>query len=192
MEGTQDLFRNSPSCGFISKCTCSQIAAVVLIAARRSRSSNKRLERIAKGHRLWHIVDKQDSLEEDWDEDWGRSAEQTAPVQSGAVEPLGQSGGGLKDLGVDLEVRLERRLLVCACLMAECCSQAATKLHYGMVIVIVNSNEELVCVNEYNETMVKNLDQMSPTDHFLFKLVDLGDPTYPGMRSSQSGLHAYI
>lgn len=50
-----------------------------------------------------------------------------------------------------------------------------------MVIVVVNSNEELVCVNEYNETMVKKLDQMTPKDHFLFKLVDLGDPTYPGV-----------
>lgn len=50
-----------------------------------------------------------------------------------------------------------------------------------MVIVIVNSSEELVCVNEYNETMVKKMDEMTPLDHYLFKLVDLGDPTYPGM-----------
>ena len=50
-----------------------------------------------------------------------------------------------------------------------------------MVIVIINSNEELVCVNEFNETLVKKLEDMTPLDHFLFKLVDLGDPTYPGI-----------
>jgi hypothetical protein len=49
-----------------------------------------------------------------------------------------------------------------------------------MVIVIINSLNELICVNEYNETLCKKIDDMRSSDNYLFKLVDLGDPTYPG------------
>ena len=151
-----------------------------------SRASNKRLERITKGHRLWHIVDKQDYDGEAWDEDWAANEDKGSRHENKDTNQV--PSGGLKDLGVDLDVslflllpgilpRIEIRITIKNTYNSP---QASTKLHYGMVIVVVNSNEELVCVNEYNETMVKKLDQMTAKDHFLFKLVDLGDPTYPG------------
>ncbi len=52
-----------------------------------------------------------------------------------------------------------------------------------MVIVVLNSLEELICVNEFNEVLCKKLTDMTRNDNYLFKIVDLGDPTYPGTKN---------
>jgi hypothetical protein len=66
-----------------------------------SRASSKRLERISKGHRLWHVVNKQDSVEDDWDEDW-EGQEPQIHYENDEKHHVGK--GGLKDLGVDVDV----------------------------------------------------------------------------------------
>ena len=66
-----------------------------------SRASNKRVERITKGHSLWHIVDKADTEIDAWEEDWTVSNEQSVEFKNAASST---NTGGLKDLGVDVNV----------------------------------------------------------------------------------------
>lgn len=69
-----------------------------------SRASNKRLDRIERGHRLWHVVENQDAADADWDEDF--RDEGSADIRLESADSHSTSGFGLKDLGVDLDVRI--------------------------------------------------------------------------------------
>lgn len=116
MEGIPALFRNSQNYGCISKpfvlfvlCAIREFLRIFIFFLH-SRASNKRLERITKGHRLWHIVDKQDNDGESWDEDWAAGEDKGAHHET--KETHQAPSGGLKDLGVDLDVSLFTARLV--------------------------------------------------------------------------------
>lgn len=53
-------------------------------------------------------------------------------------------------------------------------------MHYGMNVVLINSLDEVLCVNRYQEVMCKTEDQLENGDEICFKIVDLTDPSNPG------------
>ena len=54
-------------------------------------------------------MDRQDSQAEDWDEEWESTASRSVRLE-GDEGPHAPTGGGLKDLGVDLDVSAHRLL----------------------------------------------------------------------------------
>lgn len=90
------------------KCISTYTTSNVLCLVPRSRASSKRLERISKGHRLWHIVDRQDCPDDGWDEDWmqGQDAGERGDIhfENSETRSVAAAKGGLKGLGVDLDV----------------------------------------------------------------------------------------
>lgn len=54
-------------------------------------------------------------------------------------------------------------------------------MHYGMNVVIINSLDEVLCVNQHREVMCKTEEQLENTDEICFKIVDLTDPSNPGL-----------
>jgi hypothetical protein len=46
-------------------------------------------------------------------------------------------------------------------------------------VVLMNSSNEVLCVNEHDEIEIKAADKVSVTDRICLKLLDLADPTNP-------------
>jgi hypothetical protein len=53
-------------------------------------------------------------------------------------------------------------------------------MHYGMNVVLINSLDEVLCVNQHREVMCKTEEQLETSDEICFKVVDLTDPSNPG------------
>lgn len=51
-----------------------------------------------------------------------------------------------------------------------------------MTIVIMNSNDEVLCVDEYDDVICKPVEMLQPSDKLAFKLIDLTEPTNPGIK----------
>lgn len=49
-----------------------------------------------------------------------------------------------------------------------------------MNCVLINSLDEVLCVNQMDEIVCKPIEQLSSTDQICFKLFDLLEPTNPG------------
>lgn len=58
--------------------------------------------------------------------------------------------------------------------------QGSFRMHYGMNIVLMNSLDEVLCVNQHHEVMCKSEDQLEYGDEICFRIVDLVEPTNPG------------
>jgi hypothetical protein len=58
--------------------------------------------------------------------------------------------------------------------------QGVFRMHYGMNVVLLNSLDEVLCVNQHHEVMCKTEDQLESHDEICFKIVDLTDPSNPG------------
>ena len=54
-------------------------------------------------------------------------------------------------------------------------------MHYGMNVVLINSLDEVLCVNQHQEVLCKTEDQLENNDEICFKIVDLTDPSNPGL-----------
>jgi hypothetical protein len=54
------------------------------------------------------------------------------------------------------------------------------RMHYGMNVVLINSLDEVLCVNQHQEVLCKTEDQLENDDEICFKIVDLTDPSNPG------------
>jgi hypothetical protein len=59
-------------------------------------------------------------------------------------------------------------------------------MHYGMNIVLMNSMDEVLCVNQFHEVLCKSEDQLEYGDEICFRIVDLYEPTNPGALPSQA------
>lgn len=124
------------------------------------KSSSKRLERVSKGHKLWNILDE---IEDEHHQD--RLSPDAKPKRNVGAHFNDLSSSyipkePLHGLNVDLK--------------------GIFRMHYGMNVVIINSLDEVLCVNQHREVMCKTEEQLENTDEICFKIVDLTDPSNPG------------
>ena len=59
-------------------------------------------------------------------------------------------------------------------------TKSVVRMHYGMNITLMNSLQEVVCVNEFNYVYCKPLDLLDRYDMHTFKIIDINDISYPG------------
>jgi hypothetical protein len=131
------------------------------------------LKSLRRGQRLWNIVQDEFQLGGRVDDSASEVNSARTRTDDGTAESsdaasyksalnfiVREDAVTLKSLGVDLS--------------------ESVALHYGMIIIVMNSSEEVVAINEYNEIICKNLKDLKPQDYYLFKIVDLDDFTYPG------------
>lgn len=125
------------------------------------KQSNARLDRIAKGHYLWNVIDDSndpngnDSVCSFDSKNSSFSTNNTTKVKNPTV---------VKDKYNGLSVDIKNML----------------RLHYGMNVVIMNCNDEILCVDEFGDIVCKTIDQLRGNDKISFKLLDLTEPTNPG------------
>mmetsp|Transcript_24802 Transcript_24802/g.25431 ORF Transcript_24802/g.25431 Transcript_24802/m.25431 type:complete len:811 (-) Transcript_24802:16-2448(-) len=124
------------------------------------KASSKRLERVSKGHKLWNILDEIEG-------------EHHQAKLSPDIKPKRNVGSNFNDLsssyipkeplhGLNVDLK------------------GIFRMHYGMNVVIINSLDEVLCVNQHREVMCKTEEQLENTDEICFKIVDLTDPSNPG------------
>ncbi|CAE7850593.1 unnamed protein product, partial [Symbiodinium microadriaticum] len=76
------------------------------------------------------------------------------------------------DMKVGLDISIAPPVLTC--------EQGSYRMHYGMNIVLINSLDEVLCVNQFHEVMCKSEDQLTYGDEICFRIVDLMEPSNPG------------
>lgn len=51
------------------------------------------------------------------------------------------------------------------------------RVNYGNMVSIMNYNDEMLCVDQYNDVCLKHIDDISHTDNICFKILDLAEPS---------------
>eukprot|EP00602_Paraphysomonas_sp_CaronLab_P004899 CAMPEP_0185026632 /NCGR_PEP_ID=MMETSP1103-20130426/10970_1 /TAXON_ID=36769 /ORGANISM="Paraphysomonas bandaiensis, Strain Caron Lab Isolate" /LENGTH=863 /DNA_ID=CAMNT_0027560281 /DNA_START=92 /DNA_END=2683 /DNA_ORIENTATION=- len=127
------------------------------------KSSSKRLERVTKGHKLWSVIAESEEDVHATASKMNTELNQQKRNTSSKYSEVGSSyipKEPLHGLHVDLK--------------------GSFRMHYGMNIVLMNSLDEVLCVNQHHEVMCKTEDQLEYGDEICFKLIDLTEPTNPG------------
>lgn len=138
-------------------------------------ASKERVERISKGHQFWEVIHDQDSRyvgdEKAQEDDSGKLKFNIQPNGRGSVQ--------LRTInGIQVDVKVSQGNLQSNHVTP--LFQSEIPIHYGMLFVVMNLMEEVLCVNKWDEVKCKPIHLIEPTDKICFKVIDLADPSNPG------------
>jgi len=54
--------------------------------------------------------------------------------------------------------------------------ESGGRLNYGSLVCLANYNEEVLCVDQYNDVCIKHMDDVDYTDFISLKVIDLAEP----------------
>lgn len=131
-------------------------------------NANERLSRIGSGHHLWNVVEESKQQHDVALSMLGSVKEDESVVDENIIVPTGslpttekkKQVESLNGIAIDMKSKV--------------------RLHFGMSFFIMNSMDEILCVNKWDEILCKSQNKLDSTDRITFKLIDLEDPTNPG------------
>ena len=131
-------------------------------------NANDRLARVGSGHQLWNVVEESKEQHDVAVSTLNSLTEDDSVVDEEFIVPTGdlpttekkKQVESLNGIAVDMKSKV--------------------RLHFGMSFFIMNSMDEILCVNKWDEILCKTESKLESTDRITFKLVDLEDPTNPG------------
>jgi hypothetical protein len=130
------------------------------------RASSDRVKKVAFGYDLWEVIEEHEA--------GYRSADKKVQIKENADE--------LKAEVNTMSTQAHPNAIQMRTINGvQIDMKGQVPMHYGMVFIMMNMMEEVLCVNKWDEVKCKPIQNIDPTDRICFKVLQLLDPTNPGV-----------
>jgi hypothetical protein len=133
------------------------------------RSSSERVKKVAFGYDIWEVIEDQESVH--------KNAERHVKMKSEEDELKAEVNNAVSAQAPTHPNAIQMRTIN----GVQIDMKGQVPMHYGMVFIMMNMMEEVLCVNKWDQVKCKPIQNIDPTDRICFKVLQLLDPTNPGV-----------